>query len=185
MHVLGLTISVERRPRGSLWGAGVVALVAANALVLGGGVAWAYWSTSGAGTGTGTAGTALAVNGSVAAVASSSTLLYPGGSAPLIVNVHNPNPFAVRISAITLTNGQPPSSVAGSPKNATTCTAAASAVSLVGAASVSGLTTAVAAGGDATVTLPGAISMGLASDDGCQSASFNFASGIAVTAAAG
>lgn len=185
MNVLGLKITVEPVTKQQRWTRRAVAIGALNAVVLGGGLAYANWSTSGSGTGAGSAGSALPVNGSVTTVASSATLLYPGLSAPLIVNVRNPNPFPVKISAVTLTNGQAPSSVSGSPKNATTCTASASVVTLVGAASATGLTTAIAAGGDATVTLSSAVTMGLASDDGCQNAVFNFSTGIAVTAAAG
>lgn len=185
MKVMGLKITVEPSSKQQRWTRRALVVGALNAIVLGGGLAYANWSTSGAGTGAGSAGSALPVNGTVTTVASSATLLYPGSSAPLVVNVHNPNPFPVQVSAVTLTNGQLPSSIGGTPKNATTCTSAASAVSLVGAASATGLTTAIAANADATVTLPAAVAMGLGSDDGCQSAVFTFATGIAVTAAAG
>jgi hypothetical protein len=186
MNILGLSISVNRgTERQSQWGRRTAAMGATALTVMGVGIAYASWSTNGSGIATASAGSALPVNATVQAVTSSSTLLYPGVSAPLIVNVHNPNSFSVKISAITLTNNQQPSSVGGSLKNSTTCTAAASAVTLVGASSLTSLTTPIAAGGDATVNLPGGVAMGLGSDDGCQGGSFTFTTGVLVTAAAG
>jgi hypothetical protein len=184
MNVLGLKISVDRDPSArTKWTRRAGVLMAANAIVFAGGSAYAFWSANGSGTGSATAGSASGVNGNVTTVSSSSSLLVPGGSVPLVVNVHNPNSFAVKISAVTLTNNQVPSSVGGSPKNSTTCTAAASAVTLNSAASQSGLTQSITAGGDATVSLTNAVSMGTGSDDGCQNASFTFTTGVSVTAA--
>lgn len=184
MNFLGLTISIESTTPRQRWTRRVAALGFANALVMGGGLAYANWSTNGSGSGAASAASALAVTGSVGTVSSSATLLVPGGSAPLIVNVHNPNNFSVKISAVTLTSAQLPSAI-GSPKSAS-CTTSTAGVQLNSAAATTALPVSIPANGDATVTMAnGAVSMALTSDDGCQGATFTFTSGIAVTAAAG
>jgi hypothetical protein len=184
MNVLGLKISIDRDPSASVrWTRRTGVMGVAIVMVAGTGIAYAVWSANGSGSGTALAATALGVNGNVGTVSSSSTLLYPGSTAPLIVNIHNPNSFPVKVTAVTLTNNQQPNSIGGSPKNAATCTPASSAVQLVGSASATGLSTVIAAGGDGTVTLAGGVSMGSGSDDGCQTASFVYTSGISVTAA--
>lgn len=181
MNILGLSITRSADAAGSRWGRRALVIGATSAVVMGGGVAFAYWSANGTGSGAATAGTALAVNGSVKAVQSSSTLLYPGGSAPLIVNVHNPNSFSVNVTGLSLAAGTKPDGVSGGQSS---CTATSSGVTLI-AGNATGLPQSVGAGSDATFTIPGGVAMAIGSDNGCQSASFTFGTGISVTAAAG
>jgi hypothetical protein len=81
---------------------GYIALGAAGAaLLLGGGVAFAFWTSSGTGTGTAAAGTTgsvtVAQNGSI-------TGLYPGGPGQTIaVDITNPNAGAVTLAGVTAT----------------------------------------------------------------------------------
>jgi hypothetical protein len=185
MNILGVKVSIEPATPRQRWTRRVAALGVANAVVMGGGLAYANWTTSGSGSGAASAGTAVAVNGTVASISSSPTLLVPGGSAPLIVNVHNPNSFSVKISAVTLTAGQQPSGISGA-KTPANCTAVSSGVALANVAATTAFPVTITGGGDATVSMAsGAVTMALSSDDGCQGASFAFANGIAVTAAAG
>ncbi len=76
---------------------GVIVFAVATA-ALGSGVAYAAWTSSGAGTASTKAGTALAPVVSGGAVATG--LLYPGGSGTAVVTVANPNPYPVRVTSI-------------------------------------------------------------------------------------
>lgn len=66
-------------------------------LALTSGVALAFWSTSGSGSGTATARSSLNLTGTLSSV----TGLYPGGSLAVTVTVANPNPFPVKVTAVT------------------------------------------------------------------------------------
>ena len=79
----------------------VIAGTAAAALLLGGGIAVAFWTSSGTGTGTAAAGTTSEVtidqNGSIAG-------LYPGGSAVAIsVDITNSNASDIKLGGVTAT----------------------------------------------------------------------------------
>lgn len=182
MNILGLNISIDRSATAKVkWTRRAAAVGTINAIVLTGGTAYAFWSTDGSGTGAAQAGTAKAVTGAVASVQTSGTLV-PSSTAPLVVNIHNPNDFSIKVSAVSVAAAAQPSGVTGG----SGCTAGNSAVSLA-AASASSLNVSIAGNGDGTVTLnsPNPVSMGLASDNGCQGATFTFTSGVSVTAAAG
>lgn len=182
MNVLGLKISVDHAPTARVkWTWRTGAMAGATALVFGGGIAYANWSTTGTGAGSVKAGTAAGVNASVTTTSTSATLLVPGGTAPVIVNIHNPNGFSVKVSAVSVSADAAPDSVTGG----SGCTTANALVSL-SAASGTGLPVTIAGGQDGTVTLAGSpASMNINSDNGCQGATFNFTTGVTVTAAAG
>ena len=77
----------------------IIAGATAAALLLGGGIAVAYWTSSGTGTGSAAAGTAASVT-----VTQSGTVtgLYPDGPAQTItVVVANPNDAAVNLAGVT------------------------------------------------------------------------------------
>lgn len=76
---------------------GVVGIVV---LLLAGAVAFAAWTSNGTGTGTATARNAQNLTINVTAA----TGLYPTGSVNVPFTVTNPNPYAVRLSQISLTN---------------------------------------------------------------------------------
>ncbi|WP_206786003.1 hypothetical protein [Amycolatopsis sp. MtRt-6] len=130
---------------------------------LGGGIAVAAWTSSGSGAANAKAGTAAApATGTVAASAFSSGLLYPGGPAgDAKLLVHNPNPYPVVVTRVAAGTGAPTGS-----GGTGTCTT--TGVTWTPQQPAAG--NAVPAGGSATLTLPGAVSMGTASDDGCQGA---------------
>lgn len=183
LNLLGLRVGIDRNP-GSVvkWTRRTIVMGSAAALVMSGGVAYAFWSSTGAGTGTANASQFQAVTANVTTVSSSATTLYPGsGATPIIINIHNPNAFTVKVTGVTLTDGQVPSGVSGA-KDSTACTAAASAVTLIGSASVTGLTGTIPGNSDGTVTVPGGVKMASSSAEGCEGASFTFTTGIAVTA---
>jgi hypothetical protein len=74
---------------------------ATAAVLVGGGVAVAYWTTTGAGTGTATAGTTSAFT---ITQTNSPTGLYPGGPAQnLSISVTNPGTSAAQISTVAAT----------------------------------------------------------------------------------
>ena len=140
---------------------------------LGGGIAVAAWTSSGAGTAGAKAGTAAApTTGTVAASAFTSGLLYPGGppgDAKILVN--NPNPYPVKVTGV-VQNGTP----TGSAGTGTCTTTGVSWTAQVP-------NTTVPAGGSATLTLTGAVSMSTASDDGCQGALFSIPVTVTVASA--
>jgi len=129
---------------------------------LGGGIAVAAWTSSGSGAANAKAGTAAApTTGTVNASAFTSGLLYPGGPAgDAKVLVNNPNPYPVKVTTI-VANGTP----TGSGGTGTCTTTGVTWSSQSPNASVP-------AGGNATLTLAGAVSMSTASEDGCQGALF-------------
>ena len=72
----------------------------ATALLVGGGVAFAYWTTTGSGTGSAAAGTSSAV---VVTQTNTVTGLYPGGSAQNIdLNIANSNAAAQRLETVAV-----------------------------------------------------------------------------------
>jgi hypothetical protein len=157
--------------------AAVVAVAAAAASIAAGGIAYAFWTTSGAGNAAATAGSASGVTtqtGPISVVGSS--LLYPGGGTQAAINVHNPNAFPVTITSVTLTASSTPSTIAGA---AGTCTTHAVSVT---AGTYNVATNTIPAGQDGEVVTNGItgnvaatpINMGVGSDDGCRNATFVF-----------
>ncbi len=136
---------------------------------LAGGIS-AYVHGSGSGSGAATVGTASPVT--VQAVTSGTPMssLVPGGSADLLVQVSNPNSFAVTIVAIA-PNG-PVSSVVGG----NGCTVANSGVSVP---TQTGLSIAVGPGTQ-VVHIAGGATMSTSSFSGCQGASFQVPAALTV-----
>ena len=74
---------------------------AAAGLVIGGTIAFAAWSLSGAGTGSSVAYTAQTVTINAVALPSSAASLFPGGPAGSVYfTVTNPNPYPIKITNI-------------------------------------------------------------------------------------
>jgi hypothetical protein len=145
----------------------VTALVVAAALA--GGIAIASWTVSGSGTGYAKASTASPITLSDAS-ASTSADLYPGASGAVKLKVSNPNPFPVRITAVS-GNGAITSDKG----------AACNAATGVTFTNQSSLTLDLLANeSDKVFTLAGAVAMSNASDTTCQGAVFS----IPVTATA-
>lgn len=76
----------------------VIAVAASSAVVLGGGVAYAFWTTTGTGTGTAAVGSAVTMTVTSAGVNG----LYPKQTTTMPVTVTNTNAFPVIIQNVTL-----------------------------------------------------------------------------------
>jgi hypothetical protein len=167
MNIFGIQVTVAEATPAQKWMRRAAAIGVTGAVVLSSGVAYAVWTASGSGSGSAKAGTASQLT-TVSATASTTSLLYPNGpAADLRVAFDNPNPFAVKVTAVSAGTG----SVTGTGG--------------IGSCTTTGVTLAPQTGqsilvpaksgstdGTATATLTGAVSMDGTSDNGCQSATF-------------
>lgn len=140
----------------------VLVLAPVLAVSVGGGAALAYWRTAGSGSGTVGTGTAQAVTVEAVASGSPSTQLIPGSSGDLLVQLSNPNAYAVTIIAVAQ-NGSV------SPVGGSGCTGANSGVTVP---TQSALAVPVPAG-TSVVTVPNGVSMSLGSASSCQGLVFH------------
>jgi len=124
------------------------------------GVGLSAWSIGGTGNGAAKATTASSIT-LADATAFTSADLYPGATGNLKLRATNPNPFPVRVTAVS-GNGTITSDKG----------AACDASTGVTLANQSGLTLDLAAGATATLTVPNAVSMNNSSDNSCQGAVF-------------
>ena len=124
------------------------------------GLVYAAWTTNGSGEGYAKAGTAQALT-TVDVSATTTASLYPGVSGNVLIKINNPNPFGVRVTAVT-GNGTitPDSGHSGCTTTGVTFT------------DQTGLTLDVAASTATQFTLSGAASMSNASLNACQGATF-------------
>jgi hypothetical protein len=135
---------------------GVVTVLALAAV----GLVYAAWTTNGSGSGYAKAGTAQALT-TVDVSATTSASLYPGTSGDVKLQINNPNPYAVRVTAV-------------SGNGTITADAGHSGCTTTGVsfANQSSLTIDIAANSSTTSTLTGAASMSNASLNACQGATF-------------
>jgi hypothetical protein len=138
----------------------ITASVIVVGAMLAAGVAFAAWTATGSGSGYAKATTAQALS-TVDVSATTPATLYPGATGNVKLSISNPNPYVVTVS-----------SVAGSGTITSDKGAACNASTGVTYADQTGLSLSVPAGGSATFTLNGAVSMSNASDDSCQGAVF-------------
>ena len=125
---------------------------------LGGGIAVAAWTSSGAGTAGAKAGTAAApATGTVDASALTTGLLYPGVKGTALIKITNPNPYPVTVTDISA-NGTA-TATGTCPSGSVTWLAQQPAAP-------------IAAGGTATLTLANAVQMLTTAADTCQGAVF-------------
>jgi hypothetical protein len=127
------------------------------------GFVYAAWTTNGSGSGYAKAGTASALT-TVDVSATTAASLYPGVNGDVKLQISNPNPFPVRVTAVSL-NGQQSDIAADGGHSGCTTTG-------VTFTNQSGLTIDVAASSSTTTTLSGAASMSNASLNACQGATF-------------
>ena len=126
--------------------------------LMGAGIAFAAWTSTGSGSATATAGSAK----SLQVATSPATGLYPTGSVTVPVTVTNPNPYKVALSSIEFT---------GISTDKTGCSAGAvTGTDLTG---LSGAANVIAPSGSVTKELT--VSMSNAAENACQGASFNLA----------
>jgi hypothetical protein len=139
--------------------------IVVSALVLGVGVVavgvgFGAWSIGGTGNGAAKATTASSITLADASAYTSADL-YPGATGNLKLRATNPNPFPVRITAVS-GNGTITSDKG----------AACDASTGVTFTNQTGLTLDLAAGATATLTVPSSVSMSNSSDNSCQGAVF-------------
>ena len=162
-HVLrALSARLRRLSRpGRLIVGGVVALV----IGLGGGTAYAFFAGTGSGSGVALTGSTQTVTID-AATGSTTTKLYPGitPAADLTITLDNPNKVAIIITAISAGSG----GVTGS-GGVGTCTT--TGVSVVPSTTLNITIPANVTG--YTFDVPQSVTMGAASDTGCQGATFH------------
>jgi hypothetical protein len=133
--------------------------------LLGAGIAYAAWSSTGAGSATAQATTSVS---SVIAPGTSAADLFPGATKTVTVTVSNPNPYPVLVNSIS----------AGSSTLVNATCVAGTVTSDVRATDATGLlqtggTKSIAAGGSGTYTLT--THMTATAVDGCQGQSFTLA----------
>lgn len=124
------------------------------------GFVYAAWTTNGSGSGYAKAGTSQALT-TVDVSATTPATLYPGQNGDVKLQIHNPNPYNVRVTAVS-GNGTitPDAGHSGCTTTGVTFT------------NQSGLTIDITANSDTTTTLTGAASMSNASLNACQGAVF-------------
>jgi hypothetical protein len=153
----------------------ILAATIALAIAGGGGIAYAYWSTTGSGHGSATNGTMQPVT--VSALVGGDTpnaTLIPGGNADVILRVTNPNAYPVRVYGVT-GNGAITADAAHA-----ACTT--TGVTFTAPTSPITPTVTVPAGAALLVHLAGAASMSAASQSACQGATFHIPVTLAVHA---
>jgi hypothetical protein len=138
----------------------IVASVVLLAAIVAVGVGLGAWSLGGSGNGAAKATTASNIT-LADATAFTTADLYPGATGNLKLRATNPNPFPVRITAVS-GNGTITSDKG----------AACDASTGVTFSNQTGLTLDLAAGATATLTVPSSVSMSNASDNSCQGAVF-------------
>jgi hypothetical protein len=137
--------------------------VSAVAVAAAAGLVYAAWTTNGTGSGYAKAGSAQQLT-TLDVSASTTASLYPGVSGNVLLKVNNPNPYPVRVTAVSLNGTNADIAPDGSHTSCTT-----TGVSFT---NQSALTIDVAANSATQSTLTGAASMSNASVDGCQGATF-------------
>jgi hypothetical protein len=145
------------RRRGLVIGATIAVVVG-----LGAGSVFAYFTAVGSGSGVASTGTAQDVTVIAATGGAPSSSLYPGKTgADLVVELNNPNSYAVTIVGITQNGAAVPVGASG------TCTTTGVTVP-----TQSGLSVSVASGTNVVVHISNGASMSSSSDSGCQGAAF-------------
>ncbi|WP_138442760.1 hypothetical protein [Sinomonas susongensis] len=154
--------SLPRRTRRS-----AIAVAASAALVLGGaGAAIAYWSTTGSGPGSAAAGQLQTLTTqALVQAAPGQAPLSPGGTADVVLKVTNPNGYPVQLYSV--------SSAGGAVPDAAHSRCVTTGVTFQNPSAPLAPAVTIPANGTQTVTLPGSVSMSMASDAGCQGAFFN------------
>ena len=155
-----LTMSVRRR---------IVSVVAVAGVFGIGALGGTAWASLGPGSGHGSTEPMRTVTLSATA-GTPSTLLYPGGTGDVSLEVNNPNPFAVTLVGVTGTGTITPDAAHSS------CTTTG-----VTFKNQTGLSTTIPGGvGDYRIDLPRAASMSASSSNGCQGATFSVPVAITV-----
>jgi hypothetical protein len=153
-----------------------VATLALLAALSGAALVHAAWTAGGQGSGYVEAGTATPL-GTLDASAQTTASLYPGGTGDVLVEVDNPNPYPVKVTAVSL-RGEAGDIAADASHAACDPTG-------VSFDDRTGLAVDVDAESSRRVTLAGAARMSNASADGCQGATFTIPLDLTGQSAAG
>jgi hypothetical protein len=133
------------------------------ALGVGGGVAFAAWSVSGAGSGAGAATVAQSLVVTPVTPSGAGASLYPGGPAgPVFLTIQNPNPFAVTITGLSW----------GTPTSTNTSTCPSSNVTLDAGAPTTVSISLAAGATDTNQQIAGVLDLAHAATNGCQGVAF-------------
>jgi hypothetical protein len=124
------------------------------------GLVYAAWTTNGSGSGYAKAGSSQTLT-TVDVSATTAASLYPGVNGNVKIEISNPNPYAVRVTAIAGTGAATPDA------GHSGCTTTGVTFN-----NQTGLTIDIPASSSTTTTLTGAASMSNASIDACQGATF-------------
>jgi hypothetical protein len=157
------------RPGRRLTGAivGVTLVVGA----FGGGAAYAYWRSSGAGSGVASVGAQPADVHLVNVAGTPTSTLVPGGTGALQLSFNNPNAYSVTMVAISSAAVQNPGGG---------CTAANSGVTVPNQSGLHTTISPTTPGSPVTVTIAGAVSMDTSSVSACQGKTFQIALTVTV-----
>lgn len=156
--IAALRVAGRRR----LLGVPLALLVAFAALLITAASVLAYLRASGLGSGSASVGSAQAVTVQAVASGTPASVLVPGGSADLLIQISNPNDFNVTLTGVAQNGAL---SVVGG----TSCTVSTSKVSVPTQAALS----ITVAPGTHVVHVPSGVSMAIPSASGCQGASFD------------
>jgi hypothetical protein len=137
----------------------VVSIGVACGLGVVAGSAFAYYTTAGSGTGQVTAGSLTQVT--IAATGTNNNSLFPGQTGDIVMTINNPN------GQLTITSIQQNGTLSVTGGNG--CTAANSQVSVP---LNNTLNVNLPSGNGNVIEIPGAVSMGTSSNNGCQGAMF-------------
>jgi hypothetical protein len=129
--------------------------------MLAGSIAYAAWTATGSGSGYARATSAQPLD-TVDVAATTSATLYPGATGNAKIQIHNPNPYPVRVTGVSWTGATIDS-------NSTAACDASTGVAFI---DQSGLTLDVPAGGSVAFPLNGAVTMNNTSHTDCQGAVF-------------
>lgn len=155
-----------RIERGARRGLRTAVVAGVLTLGLGAGSAYAYWTSTGAGSGSAAAGTMLTVTvDATVPVGNPASVLIPGGTADVVLQVTNPNPYPVQVYSVT-PNG-PATADASHPGCATT------GVTFAGTGAPMAPPVSIAANTTELLTLSGAAAMDQTSQSQCQGATFH------------
>lgn len=162
------------RSCGPLWGAAT--FTAALGIVVAA-PAYAYLTAGGSGTGTTGTGSLQSLT-ILSATGMPASTLTPGGTADLLLQVHNPNPTSVTL--VSVAQGGGVSVVGGSGCTSDPGWPGSLGNSGVTVGATSGLTVDVPAGATLEVHLPAAAEMSTTSASGCQGAEFRVPVSVSV-----
>jgi hypothetical protein len=140
------------------------AAIAAAGALFAGGAAFAVWTTSGSGTGAGAATVAQSLVVTAVTPAGAAATLYPGGPAGAVyLNIQNPNPYAVTVTALSW----------GTPTSTNTASCASLNVSLDGSAPTTASISIPAASTASNVQINGVLDLAHSAPNGCQGVAFD------------